>query len=71
MSVGWLILDLTRACECDVALERYCILAICYIYHHLYGTCDTYKSTSGTSQFIFTVAMKVLVNKSSMFASKL
>ena len=23
-SVGWSILDLTWACECDVALERYC-----------------------------------------------
>ena len=27
MSVRWTILDLTRSCKCDVALERYCSYA--------------------------------------------
>ena len=44
-------------------------MAMCYIYHCLYGTRDAYESTSSASNFIFTVAMKVRV-KPSVFASK-
>ena len=35
-SVEWSILDLTRACECDVALERYCSMpSISIIVHYI------------------------------------
>ena len=46
------------------------IAAICYIYHCLYGIRDAHRSTSSASNFIFTVALKVLV-KPLVFASKL
>ena len=46
------------------------ISTIYYIYHCLYGTRDTYRLTSSTSNFIFTVGIKILV-KPSVLASKL
>ena len=56
----------TRLIKADI-LHR-SISAMCYIYHCSHGTCNGYKSISRTSNFIFTVAMKVRV-KPSVFVS--
>ena len=42
------------------------VVVMCYINHCSYGTCETYKRTSGAFNFNFTVVVKV-----SVFASLL
>ena len=51
-----------------IAISYRSISAVCYIYHHSYGTCDIYIAIYrplGTSNFSFTVVVKV-----SVFTSK-